>query len=137
MKKLFLLSGLSGCQDVTNLVLRVLTGAFLIWGTWDNVSDPARMTEFVGFMRQFKFPAPEFLAPLSVWFQFICGGLLIAGLMTRWAALLMVFNFIIGFLMVHLGDDFRAQFPALILIAVNLHLAALGGGRLAVDRIFR
>ena len=135
MKNLIFLEPLAGWQDISLLIVRVLTGAFLVWGVWDNIADPARMTEFVTFMRHFKFPAPEFMAPLSVWFQFGCGVLLVAGLFTRWAGLLMAFNFIVGFLMVHLADDFRAQFPALILIAVSLHFAAAGGGRFSVDRL--
>lgn len=137
MKKLIFLEPLAGMKDVSLLLTRILTGAFLVWGVWDNIVDPARMTEFIEFMRHFKFPAPELMAPLSVWFQFGCGALLIAGLFTRWAGLLMAFNFIVGFLMVHLADDFRAQFPALILIAVNLHFAAAGGGRFSLDKLFR
>ena len=87
MNKLIFLEPLAGLQDATLLFTRVLTGAFLVWGVWDNIVDPARMTEFIEFMRHFKFPAPELMAPLSVWFQFGCGALLIAGLFTRWAGL--------------------------------------------------
>ncbi|WP_425410278.1 DoxX family protein [Hyphococcus sp.] len=137
MKKLVFLDGLAGLQDVALLGLRGLTGAFLVWGVWDNIADPARMAEFAQFMRQFGFPAADILAPVSVWFQFVCGILFIVGLFTRWAGLLMAFNFIVGFLMVHLSDDFRAQFPALILIAVSFYLAAAGGGRFAADRLLR
>lgn len=137
MKRLMFLEPLAGFQDATLLVLRLLTGSFLIWGVWDNIADPARMAEFAEFLRQFHFPAPGFMAPLSVWFQFGCGVLLILGLFTRWAGLLMAFNFIVGFLMVHLADDFRAQFPALILVAVSLHFAAAGGGRFCLDRMLR
>lgn len=137
MKRLLFLEPLSGLQDVALALLRLLTGAFLVWGVWDNIADPARMTEFAEFLRHFSFPAPEVMAPLSVWFQFVCGLLLIAGLFTRWAGLIMAFNFIVGFLMVHLADDFRAQFPALILIAVSFYLAAAGGGRYALDRLLR
>lgn len=137
MKKLVFLEPLARLQDFALLGVRGLTGAFLIWGVWDNIVDPERMAEFVEFLRHFKFPAPEFMALLSVWFQFACGGLFILGLLTRWAGLLMMFNFIVAFLMVHLADDFRAQFPALILVAVSLYLATHGGGRFALDRVLR
>ncbi len=136
LKNIISLNFFGAYADATLLILRLLTGSFLIWGTWDNVSDKARMTEFVEFMRQFGFAAPDILAPLSVWAQFSAGALIVAGLFTRWAGLLMAFNFIVGFLMVHLADDFRAQFPALILIAVSLHLVAAGAGRYAADRFF-
>ena len=137
MKKLLFLEPLAGLQDFTLLITRVLTGSFLVWGVWDNISDPERMKEFIAFLTHFKFPDPEFMAPLSVWFQFGCGALLIAGLFTRWAGIVMAFNFVVGFLMVHLTDDFRAQFPALILIAVNLHFAVTGGGKFSLDRLFK
>lgn len=137
MKKLIFLEPLAAFQDLTLLGVRLLTGAFLTWGVWDNIADPARMTEFAGFLRHFNFPAPDFMAPLSVWFQFVCGVLFIFGLLTRWAGLLMAFNFIVAFAMVHLADDFRAQFPALILVAVSLYLATRGAGRFSLDRLFR
>ncbi|GJL95606.1 MAG: hypothetical protein DHS20C05_20110 [Hyphococcus sp.] len=136
VKNILYLNKLSGFTDLSLLALRLLTGAFLVWGVWDNILHQERMTEFIAFMTQFGFPYPALLAPLSVWMQFICGLLLCVGLFTRWAGLLMVFNFVVGFLMVHLGDDFRAQFPALILIGVNLHFVAVGGGRFALDRVF-
>ena len=95
------------------------------------------MTEFVEFMRHFNFPAPEFMAPLSVWFQFACGGLLVPWSLHTLDRLADGVQFRCRFLMVHLGDDFRAQFPALILIFVSVHFAASGGGRFALDRLLR
>lgn len=137
MKRLLFLAPLAGFQDATLLLLRLLTGSFLIWGVFDNIADPARMAEFAEFLRQFDFPAPALMAPLSVWLQFGCGLLMILGLFTRWAGLVMAANFTVGFLMVHLADDFRTQFPALILVAVSLHVAAAGAGRFSLDRMLR
>ncbi len=136
MKTLIFLDGLSRFSDASMLLLRWLVGAFLVWGVWDNIVSAERMAEFQSFMTQFGFPAAGVLAPLSVYAQFLCGILFILGLFTRWAGLVLVFNFIVGFLMVHLADDFRAQFPALILIATGLYFAANGGGRYALDRLF-
>ncbi len=136
MRTYLFLGSFARFSDVSLLLMRLLTGAFLIWGVWDNIVSAERMAEFEAFMTQFSFPAPHLFAPLSVYAQCICGGLLVFGLFTRWAGLIMAFNFVVGFLMVHLGDDFRAQFPALILIAVNLHFAAGGGGRYSLDRLF-
>lgn len=137
MKNMLVLAPLARFSDATLLVLRLIVGAFLMWGTWDNIESAEQMQEFAAFLRHFKFPAPEFMAPLSVWAQFVCGALLFAGLLTRWAGLVMVFNFAVAVAMVHLSDDFRGQFPALVLIAVNLHFAAGGGGRYALDRLIR
>ncbi len=133
MKDVLFLPRLSGLADLALLILRMLVGAFLMWGTWDNISSPERMAEFVGFLTQLNCPAPEIAAPLSCYAQFLCGVLFILGLLTRWAGLVMVFNFIVAVLLAHMADDFRGQFPALILIAVSLYFATRGAGRYSVD----
>ena len=133
LKKLIYPKVFSGLEDTALLLLRGLVGSFLMWETWDNVSSAERMAEFVGFMQANGFQAAEVLAQLSVWAQFICGGLLILGLLTRWAGLVMMLNFIVALVMVHLGDPFRGQFPALVLIGVNFLFLTKGAGRYALD----
>ncbi len=135
MKKFLTLGGLAAFSDITLLALRLLVGGFLMWGTSDNIGSAERMAEFVAFQRQFGFPAPEILAPVSVWAQFVCGALIALGLLIRWAGLVMAAHFVIAVLMVHLGDDFRGQFPALVLIAASAHFAAAGAGRYSIDRL--
>lgn len=127
------LSHLSRCSDLTLLLLRVITGAFLVHETWDNVSSAARMREFVGFLDQFGFTSPELLAPLSVAVQFGAGVLLILGLFTRWAGLAVAANFVVAVVMVHWAEDFRGWWPALVLVFIGLHIAATGSGRFGLD----
>ncbi len=134
-KSVIHLQSLDCLKDVALAAMRVFTGIFLMHGTWDNIISSERMGEFSGFMQTNGFALPGLMAGLSVYAQFICGGLMVLGLLTRWAGLIMVFNFIVAFVMVHLDDPFRAQFPALILIFVNFYLAAEGSGRFGLDRI--
>ncbi len=131
-----MLNSLSRWSDLTLLGLRALTGAFLMYQTWDNVSSSARMEEFVQFLDQFGFPVPALLAPLSVAVQFICGALLIAGFLTRIAGLLIAVNFVVAVAMVHWNEDFRGWWPALVLVFLGLHFAAAGSGRFGLDAIF-
>ena len=128
------LPSLARWSDATLLGLRVLTGAFLIHETWDNVTSAARMAEFVKFLDQFGFPAPALMAPLSVAVQFGAGALLIAGLLTRWAGLLIAANFVVAVVMVHWNEPFRGWWPAIVLVVLGLHLAAAGSGRYGLDR---
>lgn len=130
------LASLSRWSDLTLLGLRVLTGAFLVHETWDNVSSAARMEEFAQFLAQFGFPLPWLLAPLSVAVQFGCGALLIAGLLTRLAGLLVAANFTIAVLMVHFDEPFRGSWPAIVLVFLGLHFAAAGSGRFGLDALF-
>jgi putative oxidoreductase len=138
MQSLLFLNGLRGFGDVALLLLRILVGSFLMWGTWDNIASPERMQEFVQFLTALHCPAPELAAPVSVYAQFICGGLIVLGLLTRWAGLVMTFNFIVAVALLTLGggeSDFRALFPPLVMIAVPLLLATHGAGRYAADAL--
>lgn len=138
MRNLIFLEPLRGLGDAALLLLRVVVGAFLMWGTWDNVVSAERMEEFVAFLTALQCPLPELAAPVSVYAQFICGALILLGLLTRWAGLIMTFNFIVAVVLLTLGggeSDFRALFPPLVMIAVPLFLATHGAGRLSVDAV--
>lgn len=130
------LNQLQAFDDLSLLALRVCIGSFLVWGVSDNLLHPEDMAEFVAFLSANGFVAPEVMAWLSVIAQFICGVLLIAGALTRWAGLILAFNFVVALVMVHLGDDFRGMFPVLVLIFSNLHFASRGAGRYSIDKYF-
>lgn len=129
------LGGLARLSDVTLLLLRLVTGAFLVHETWDNVTSAARMQEFAGFLGQFAFPLPHLMAPLSVAVQFSCGMLLVLGLATRIAGLLVAANFAVAVAMVHWTEPFRGWWPALVLVFLGLHFAAAGAGRFGLDAL--
>ena len=122
-------------SDLTLFALRAVTGAFLMHETWDNVSSRARMGEFVQFLDQFGFPVPWLLAPLSVAVQFGCGALLILGLLTPIAGLLVAANFVVAVAMVHFAEPFRGWWPALVLVFLGLHFAATGSGKFGLDAL--
>lgn len=121
--------------DITLMLLRVVTGAFLIHGTLDNVLSAERMQEFVVFLTANGFPLPHLMAPLSVYAQFVCGALLVLGLLTRWAGAIIAINFVVAVVMVHWNQDFRGWWPALALVLLGLHFMAQGGGRFALDAL--
>ncbi|GAA4721289.1 DoxX family protein [Sphingomonas lutea] len=119
--------------DLGLLLLRVVTGAFLIYQSHDNVFSAARMDEFVKFLTAFGFPAPEMMAPLSVYAQFGAGIAFILGLFTRWAGLITAFNFIVAVYMVHFADPVPKIWPAAILIFLGLYFGLRGSGRYGLD----
>jgi putative oxidoreductase len=133
MKRFLFLPKLAALSDTALLLLRLLTGSFLIHGVWDNITSAQRMQEFVGFLTLNGFVAPSLMAPLSVYAQFFIGIALCLGLLTRWAGLLLAFNFTVGVIMVHLGQSFREIWPAAVLVVIGLLLAAQGAGRLSLD----
>ena len=95
----------------------------------------ARMEEFAAFLSAHKVPFPLFAAFVSAYAQFICGILFILGAATRYAAFVMIINFIAAILIAHLGDPYPAKFPALMMLAGACFLFLHGPGELSVDRL--
>lgn len=122
--------------DLGLLLLRCATGVFLIYQSHDNIFSAARMDEFVKFLGHFGFPAPELMAPLSVYFQFAAGIGFILGLFTRWLGLITCFQFILAVWMVHSPDPFPTWWPALVLIFLGLYFGLRGSGRYGFDALF-
>ena len=119
------------------LVLRLVAGGHLMAMTQDNVFSWGRMLEFRDFLAQFGFPYPLFCAVLSVAGQFGGGLLLVLGLFTRLAGLVVAFNFVIAIWMVDSKAPYPAAFAALSLVAIGLCLVFTGAGRQSLDHAWR
>ena len=132
-RDLLLLTPLTRFGDVGLLLLRWVTGAFLIVQSHDNVISAARMTEFVEFCQKFGIPHPELMAPVSVYWQFAAGIGFVLGLFTRWLGLVTTFNFIVACWFVHRSLDFNGWWPALILVFLGLYFGLRGAGRYSLD----
>lgn len=136
LRDFLFLPGNARHADVGLLLLRCVTGAFLVYQSHDNVFSAARMDEFVKFLTQFGFAAPERMAPLSVYAQFLAGLGFIFGLFTRWLGLITAFNFIVAVWMVHWDDPVPGIWPAAILIFLGLYFGLRGSGRYGLDTLF-
>ena len=114
--------------------VRLIIGFHLIYGTQDNVFHWARMLEFRDFLAQHGVPFPLFAANLSAWTQFVCGILFIAGVLTRYAAAVMIINFIFAMLIAHRTGGYPPAALALIMLFSSIALFVHGPGKPAVDR---
>jgi putative oxidoreductase len=130
-----LLPGLERHADFGLLLLRVATGLFLLYQSHDNVLSPARMAEFVAFMRQFGFWSPELLAPVSIFWQVAAGIGFMLGLFTRWLGLVTAFNFAVAVWMVHWNDPVPGIWPAAVLVFLGLYFGLRGSGRYGLDAL--
>lgn len=134
----FMLSGLARGDGVAFALLRLYLGGFLVWGVWDNIVSTARMAEFQAFLTSLDCPLPHLAAPLSVWAQLLTGLLLIPGLFTRLAGLLLATNFAVAVLLLT-GLDAppeavaRELFGPMMCVLAGLVFATHGGGRLSAD----
>ncbi|MEO9485566.1 MAG: DoxX family protein [Ekhidna sp.] len=116
-----------------DLPLRLSVGFHLIYGTQDNVFSWERMLEFRDFLEAFGTPMPLVAAFLSVYAQFICGLFFIAGWKVKPAGGIMVVNFVIAILLVHLKDPYPAVYPAISMLAGSVFLLLNGAGNVSLD----
>lgn len=128
--------------DEAVLLLRLYLGGFLIWGVWDNVASSARMAEFQAFLAGLNCPLPAVAAPVSVYAQLLVGVLLIPGLFTRWAGLLLAANFAVAVVLLATGLEAPAEavareiFGPMMCVLTGLILATGGPGRWSADARF-
>ena len=134
-RNIFFLQGLGQYADFGILFLRVLTGAFLIYGVIDNVVSVERMEEFSIFLESQDFPAPDLMARVSVYTQLLCGVALVLGFLTRWTGIVVAGHFVVALIMVHWSEDFRGWWPAIVLVGIGFQLALTGAGSIAVDAL--
>ena len=128
------LDALDDHRELGPLFIRLFAGTFLIYMSQDNVFSQARMLEFERFLATAGFPLVPVAARVSVYAQFIAGILFLLGLFVRPAAAVMVVNFVVAILMVHLSAPFRAALEPSAMLASALALLVMGGGALSVDR---
>ncbi|MCW4461252.1 DoxX family protein [Sphingomonas sp. BT-65] len=132
-KKWLVLPQLAGGADLALLLARLVVGAFLIFGVWDNIVSAERLAEFEKFLTIKGFVMPGLMAPLSVYAQFLVGVAFIAGFATRWAGLICAFNFVVALVMVDAPLGIRPAFPATALVLFGLIFATIGAGGFALD----
>lgn len=97
------------------------------------------MREFQEFLTALNCPLPGLAAPVSVYAQLLIGLLLIPGLATRWAGLLMAANFTVAVVLVVTGLNApgevvaREAFGPMMCVLAGLLLATRGPGRWSLD----
>jgi putative oxidoreductase len=137
MRKFLFLNSAQQFSDFTLLLMRLFVGLFLILGVWDNITDSARMQEFVSFLAKYGFSSPKILAPVSVYLQLAIGLGFVLGLFTRWAGIFCVVHFVIAIVMVDRFAGMRGTFPSGCLVFIGLYLATYGAGRFSADAVLK
>jgi len=121
-------------KDIGLLLLRLFVGTRLLYGVVDNIASWEKMLEFEAFLKTYHFPFPIISAIVSVYAQAIAGVLFIIGYQTRWAALAMVFNFFVAFVMVHWGQPYDQLTAVLSMLFISILFLFTGAGKYSLDR---
>jgi putative oxidoreductase len=120
-------------RDYAPVAVRAFAGTFLVYMSQDNVFSWARMLEFAAFLETQGFPWPIASAVVSVAAQFTAGLLFLAGAWVRWAALVMVANFVVALATVHTALPFREALDPAAMLASAVSLFFSGAGALSLD----
>ncbi len=121
-------------KDLGLFLLRLFVGIRLLYGVVDNIADWGRMIEFRNFLEHQGFPLPLVSAMISVYAQFLSGLMIIIGFKIRLAAALMIINFLVALVMVHLHDSFEGMTPALAMLFSSILFLFYGAGKFAPKR---
>src|SRR5699024_11748879 len=127
----FLLKENRSAHDIGLLLLRIVAGLVLLYGHGFQ-----KLTViFTG--KEIQFGDPLGIGMTSSFYlvafaEGICALLLIFGLFSRAAALILTFNFLV-ILWVHLGDEFKILELRFFYLASYMALALLGPGRISLD----
>jgi putative oxidoreductase len=131
------LSPLDRLRPLAPLAVRAFLCVYLLYMSQDNVRSGARMDEFTAFLTANGFPVPGLAARVSVYAQLVCGALVGLGLLTRWAAAVMVFHFVVAILGAHLDLPFRTTLEPAAMLCSALFLLLNGPGSIALDSLRR
>lgn len=130
-------------RDWGLLLLRVAAGGMLLalhgWGKVKGIFGMLGGEEwgFVGFVGSIGFPMPKLFAVLAALAESLGALLLLVGLFTRWAALVVALNMAVA-VYYHLALDPNQRYElAALYLAVALLLALGGPGAASVDAVVR
>lgn len=124
---------MNNLKQFADLPIRLIVGFHLIYGTQDNILSWKRMLEFAAFLDEYNFPYPLISAVLSAYAQFLAGILFIVGWNVKAAGLMMIFNFLVAIIMVHMNDPYPSIYPALSMLAGAIFLLLNGVGKVSVQ----
>lgn len=121
--------------DIGLLLLRVIAGAALAFAHGMGKVPPSE--GFIGRVAGMGLPAPELFAWLAATAEFGGAMLLVLGLLTRPAALLICGNMLIVALLGHAGDPFGDREKAVLFGAIALLYLLAGAGHYSLDALIR
>jgi putative oxidoreductase len=115
--------------------IRFLIGFHLFYGNWGRLVRHKDWLDLYGLLVRNHFPFPTAMTWVSAGAQVVCGILFMLGLFTRPAAAIMVLNFAAALTLVHWGQPYPRQFPALAMMCTSVFLLLHGPGKAALDNL--
>ena len=124
-------------------LLRVVLGVIFLYHGYFKLFVTGGFTGTVGFFQAIGIPAPIFSALVVSVVEFVGGALLILGLLTRWASVVLFIEMLVAFFKVHWQQGFFISQTAygyefvLLILACLVVMAASGAGKWSVGSWFK
>jgi uncharacterized membrane protein YphA (DoxX/SURF4 family) len=121
--------------DIALLLLRLALGFRLVFGALDTIASWEAMVEFGEYLAGLGFPVPLISAVVSAWAQFLAGLAWMAGYQVRVFSVLMIGNFVVAILFVHVagGSSYVEAAPAVHMLVFSFVLLLTGPGGMSLD----
>ncbi len=120
-------------REYAMFFVRLIVGFHLVYGALDNVLDWERMLEFRDFLASRGTPFPLLGAVVSAWAMFLCGLLILLGAAIRWAAIVMIINFLCALVIAHRVGGYPPAALALVMLFSSIAFLFYGAGKPSVD----
>ena len=121
-------------------LLRIVLGFIFTYHGYLKLFAEGGFKQTVGFFTQIGIPLPLYSALIVALIEFAGGILLLIGLLTRWASLLLLVDMLVAFFKVHMNNGFLITSGGyefvLILLAGLVLILSSGAGKLALGNKF-
>ena len=131
----------NGLNQWSLTLLRVVLGVIFLYHGYLKLFAPGGFTGTVGFLTALKIPLPHYAALFISLVEFVGGILLLIGLLTRGASVLLFIEMLVAFFKVHIKlglvisqQAYGYEFIMLIL-AVLVVIMANGPGRFSIGKM--
>jgi putative oxidoreductase len=116
-------------------LVRIITGALMIYHGIE-VFDADKMKNYAKWLTDLKFPSPLLMAYLGKGSELVCGALLLVGLFTRPAALLLAVTMLVILFGMGHGKIFTDDQHPFLFVLLALLFFFTGPGKWSLDQRF-
>ena len=130
-------------NELSLALLRAVLGFMFMYHGYLKLFVPGAFNATIGFFTAIGLPLPLYSALLASLAEFVGGILLILGLLTRYASLVLIFEMLVAFFKVHLKQGYIISqnvygYEYIVLILTTLVVILINGpGKLSVGKMFK
>ena len=139
MHKLLVCKCFGSCANWAPLVLRVALGCIFAWHGYDKIFSTG-ISGVTGFIDSLGIPLPSLMSYILAYGELIGGLLLIAGLLTHWAAKFGIVVALVALFTVHISNGFSIADGGyeyiMLILAASVSLLITGAGKYSLDALW-